>query len=234
MCKEQLDAVKEELEAYINGLYPLEKEEVKACLRSALSLHLQVVHQGEPGELLGELVTQAYLERVIPDEPTALAYLLALREPGAEIRAIEGEKRDVARRLVDPSSERGQLHLELLEQVWGQQDGPAGGDDVSLAVRMIQKWGEANDTFDTWAEAELTRVKMQDFIKGMEPVDIGSKRMCSEEQNSLAPRFQFVHGSLPPPWSHKRRRALLRKHLGICSLVEQPQIGSSIECDYLW
>jgi len=177
MCKDELDAVKEELDAYISGLYPLEKEEVKVYLRSALSLHMAVVHQGKPGELLGELVTQAYLERIIPDEETALAYLQALNERDAEIKEIEGEKWDVARQLVDPSSPRGQLHMEMLDWTWGPQDGQVGGDDAALAVRMAQHWGDPNDTLDTWAEAELTRVKMENFIRGLDPVKLAKKNV---------------------------------------------------------
>ena len=176
MPKNELDTVKEELDAYIGGLYPQEKEEVKDYLRRALALHMQVVHQDKPGELLGELVTQAYLERIIPNEATALAYLRALTERDDEIRSIEGEKWDVARRLVDPYSLRGRLHMEMLARTWGLQDGQVGGDDAALAVRMAQHWGDPNDTLDTWAEAELTRVKMQSFISGLAPVKPSARK----------------------------------------------------------
>ncbi len=170
MCPNEAVSEEMEVETYIKDLHPEDKDEVKAYLAEMLSHQLGINCGLQQENLPKALVTRLYLERVIPDEETARAYLQALLKKDTEIRAIEGEKRRIATSLVDPYSKQGESHRRLLGHIWDSKDRLVSGGSVGFEVLRIE-CGENSEIFDNWAEAELTRVKMQSFIKNLAPVE---------------------------------------------------------------
>jgi hypothetical protein len=175
MCLRETLADKEELEAYIDGLIPPDNDEVKARLRRLLS-DQELFEEGiQHATLPEQQVTQAYLERIFPDEDIARAYLSAIKDRDPRITEIEGSKREATVHMAGPSPDRRDRNFELLELVWGIREGSIGGDAAERAIMKIA-WGGENNVFDTWAEAELSRVKMQAFIRELNPANAPSRR----------------------------------------------------------
>lgn len=166
MCPNEAVSEDIEAEAYIKDLHPEDKDAVKAYLAEMLSDQLEINGGRQQEGLPKALVTRLYLERVIPDEETARAYLHALKKKDSEIREIEREKHRLARGLVDPYSEQGESHRKLLEHIWGSNERLVSGGAIGFEVLRIEL-GETNEVFSNWAEAELTRIKMQSFIKNL-------------------------------------------------------------------
>ena len=210
MCPNQPGSEETEVESYIRSLPQDDKDEVKAYLAEMLSNQLEINCGRQQEGLPKALVTRLYLERVIPDEETARAYLQALKEKNSEIREIEDEKRHIAIGLVDPFSEQGESHRKLLEHIW-ESKGPLVTDVATdLEVFRIETGG-TNEIFNTWAKAEFTRVKMQSFIKNLAPPALFIKKEIIDRT-----KIQQRHGNTKIP---------IRDWLIAASLVAQAEIS---------
>ena len=175
----------EPYEEYLADLVPEEKAQAKAHLVATLSAmvvdHTESVVVFRAG-LPPEQIRQAYLENLFPDEESAAAYLWALRPENDDslIRKIEGEKEDVTDQMVNPLSHRRRQHAELLEMVWAVQK---ANDDLlvdptqAILVKLFINYGDSDyqALFDTWAEAEISRVRMRRLVRDLRHGEIHTK-----------------------------------------------------------
>lgn len=174
----------EPVEEWLAGLTEVELMESRAHLLETLTRIAFDDADAAEGHLVAlapPQVTQAYLERLFPDEPTVRAYLHAVKFDDGRLLTIESQKSPVTDNLFRPLPAPGREHAELIELVWAAkhqcEESISPSAFASFIVDQFLKWDDerCEAIFKTWSAAEKTRLEMKKLVGKLAAEKIPSK-----------------------------------------------------------
>jgi len=132
------------------------------------------------------IITKSVIKEMFPDEISAIAYLMALKNNCQTLLQIENIKDVATNELRRGSPSKWRRHPELLGQIFGLSAHDIEMFFKSTAIKMAYEFMDDDQYFefigfaktdfvDEWLSAKITNSKMVQYVRGLNPNNIESK-----------------------------------------------------------
>jgi len=175
-----------DLKAFGAGLSADQRAKLHVLYKKLIKMEHGEDDRSLPRTLPDPVITKSVIREMFPDEASAIAYLMALKNNCQTLLEIEDDKDRATQGLRRGSPSRWRRHPELLGNIFG-----LGKNDIekffkSVTEKMAYEFMDDNDYFefkgnvksefiDEWLSAKIMNSKMMQYIRGLDQNNIESR-----------------------------------------------------------